>query len=165
MQERIPFGLRVIQFVGGICLLAHLYILLTASISPIWGIVGGFGYLLAYSLFWRAIRVNRSSPLTHAFTPDAPRHLVRGGPYRFIRHPFYAAYSLGWMAGVVGTQSLALLPTLGMLVIYYLAARAEEQKFMASPFREQYLEYQRSTGMFLPVRLLGRFMYTRTRAG
>jgi protein-S-isoprenylcysteine O-methyltransferase Ste14 len=107
-------------------------------------------YLLALGLFWWAIRTN-SCPLSAAFSPDAPQHLVDQGPYRFIRHPFYCSYLLTWTAGVVATRSLWLLPTLAvMLVIYIRAARMEEDKFMRSPLAGPYRRYRSRTGLFLP---------------
>jgi protein-S-isoprenylcysteine O-methyltransferase Ste14 len=108
-------------------------------------------YLAALGLYWWAIRTNSPRPLSAAFSPDTPQHLVERGPYQFIRHPFYCSYLLTWSGGVVATRSLWLLPSLVvMLVIYIWAARAEEDKFMRSPLAGLYRTYRSRTGLFLP---------------
>jgi len=47
-------------------------------------------------------------------------------------------------------QAWLWLTVLAMVVIYYLAARMEEQKFMASSLAEEYTQYRYRTGMFIP---------------
>src|SRR5262249_51378025 len=50
--------------------------------------VGVTGHALATLLFWSAIRACGATPLTAIFEADLPTHLVCGGPYRWVRHPF-----------------------------------------------------------------------------
>ncbi len=103
------------------------------------------------ALFWSAIRANRTRPLSFAFSEDEPRHLVNTGPYRWIRHPFYSAYLLAWLAVPVATlQPLMLVPLLAMGAIYVSAARVEEQKFAASALAAAYARYRDATGAFMP---------------
>jgi protein-S-isoprenylcysteine O-methyltransferase Ste14 len=114
-------------------------------------------YVCSAGLFWWAIRTSLGKPLSAAFSPDAPVHLVRTGPYRFIRHPLYTSYVLTWAAGCVVTAQWWLLPTaVMMLVIYFVASSAEEEKFLRSPLGGDYQQYRRRTGRFLPnvVKLL-----------
>ena len=114
-------------------------------------LVAGCFYVCALALFWWAIRTNSPRPLSASFSPDTPQHLVERGPYRLIRHPLYSSYLLTWTAGVVATGRLWLLPSLAvMLVIYFRAAREEEQKFVRSPLGGSYQQYQSRTGQFLP---------------
>ena len=108
-------------------------------------------YATALALFWWSLQTNSRYPLSASFSPDTPRHVVEDGPYRFIRHPFYCSYLLTWSAGVIATGSIWLLPTVVVMsVIYFRAAREEEQKFMRSPLAETYKRYQARTGQFLP---------------
>ncbi len=108
-------------------------------------------FAAALTLFWWAVRANLERPLTLAFSPDAPRHLVAWGPYRRVRHPFYASYALAWLAGAVAAaEPLLLLPFVVMGALYVQAARLEEAKFAESPLAEAYAAYRARTGMFWP---------------
>jgi protein-S-isoprenylcysteine O-methyltransferase Ste14 len=105
-------------------------------------------------LFFWALRAHGRRPLSAAFSPDEPAHLVDWGPYRFIRHPFYSAYLLTWLAGFVATARFALIPTIVVMFwIYWRAADLEEKKFAASPLAENYRRYSQLTGRFLPAPL------------
>jgi protein-S-isoprenylcysteine O-methyltransferase Ste14 len=76
---------------------------------------------------------------------------MQDGPYRFVRHPFYACYLLTWAAGAIATGRVSLMFTfLTMLVIYASAARMEERKFEGSPLATSYRRYRARTGMFVP---------------
>lgn len=108
-------------------------------------------YALSLSLFWWAIAANRARPLTLAFSPDAPLHLVTAGPYAFIRHPLYVSYALCWIAGTAATGQVLLVPTvLVMGWLYHRAAVKEEGKFAASPLAGEYALYARRTGRYMP---------------
>ncbi|MBA4284509.1 MAG: isoprenylcysteine carboxylmethyltransferase family protein [Xanthomonadaceae bacterium] len=103
------------------------------------------------ALFWWAIHSNRRQPLSFAFSDDLPEHLVCVGPYRYIRHPFYAAYLISWLITPVATgEPLMTVPLLVMAVIYTVAARLEERKFAASRLAAAYARYRQATGMFWP---------------
>lgn len=110
-----------------------------------------FLYALSLGLFWWSIAVNRPRPLTIAFSPDAPRHLVTAGPYAYIRHPLYLSYMLCWIAGTLATGQMLLIPTVvAMGWLYHRAALAEERKFAASPLGMDYAHYAERTGRYFP---------------
>lgn len=132
------------------------------------GLFGAFGivmFSLSLALYWLAIGVNLSQPLSLAHSDDLPQHLVTIGPYRYLRNPLYSAYLLAWFGGVVasGWLWLWLLPTaLVHLLLYFRAAREEEGKFARSPLAAEHAAYVRQTGMFFPrwsalVAMLARF--------
>jgi methanethiol S-methyltransferase len=76
--------------------------------------------------------------------------LVMRGIYRFIRHPQYTGFmliTLGMICDWVTLPMLIMWPILA--VLYYRLARKEEAD-MQMEFGQQYLEYKRRTGMFLP---------------
>lgn len=82
---------------------------------------------------------------------DAPRHLVTNGAYSRIRHPFYTAFLLAFVAAFVSFPHVATLGLLGyaLAVLNFTAAR-EEGRLSASEFGAQYLRYRAETGRFLP---------------
>ena len=108
-------------------------------------------YAVSLALFWSATITTRRRPLSFAFSPDTPAHLTTDGPYRYIRHPFYAAYLLAWTTTVLLTGSLWLVPTVWLMrYLYYRAIAAEEAKFAASPLAAAYADYCRTTGRLVP---------------
>jgi protein-S-isoprenylcysteine O-methyltransferase Ste14 len=76
--------------------------------------------------------------------------MVTGGIYRYIRHPQYTGFMLVTLGMMMEWATLPLLimwPILG--IIYFRLARRGEKDMLAE-FGEQYEQYRRKTGMFLP---------------
>jgi protein-S-isoprenylcysteine O-methyltransferase Ste14 len=67
-----------------------------------------------------------------------------------IRHPFYVAYSLAWLAAPVATHG-PLVTIVAQIQIgsYVIAARREERQ-LEDRFGEAYRTYKLGTGMVLP---------------
>ncbi len=88
--------------------------------------------------------------LTDTVVTRREHTLVTGGPYRYVRHPFYDAAALfvfgisllaaNWFFFVVGVAGLCLL---------VLRTRTEEGYLLAR-FGESYQAYRDRTGRFLP---------------
>lgn len=107
--------------------------------------------IVAAGLFNWARKATLSNRFTAAFDTDEPKFIVKDGPYRFVRHPFYVSYSLFWF----GSSLVANSPILWLLFIvlisaYVIAALLEEMKFKKSSFADDYALYARRTGFFLP---------------
>jgi protein-S-isoprenylcysteine O-methyltransferase Ste14 len=116
-----------------------------------WRAAGLVLLALAHTLFWSAVVSHGGVRPRVAFATDAPSRLIKSGPYRWVRHPFYLAYTVAWLAGAVLTASAWLLATVFvMFFVYHSAAAAEEAGFLASDLAGEYQEYQRRTGMFIP---------------
>lgn len=145
-------GMKLIKTCGIVFGSLHLVtILATRGIGTLQGVSGAILYFCSLGLFWWAIQTSLSQPLSAAFSPDLPAHLVARGPYRIVRHPLYCSYLMCWLAGWVTTGRLWLAPTVGvMLVLYILAAASEEKKFMRSDLSAAYQEYRARTGLFFP---------------
>jgi len=87
------------------------------------------------------------------FRETAPKlgHLVKGGPYRFCRHPVYLAFIM-MMVGI----DLALGSALGLGLTVVLAApsalyRANvEDRLLRQRFGEEWEEHARHVGFFFP---------------
>lgn len=105
----------------------------------------------ALLLFWWAVAVMRNSPPNIAFTNRAIERLITIGPYRYVRHPFYASYLSFWLAAVVLlTSALAVVAAVLMLVLYALAIRQEEIDIANSDLREEWRQYSSRTGALAP---------------
>jgi len=107
-----------------------------------------FLYILGITLFICTISV---VPRIKFASSGAGGTLIRQGPYAFIRHPFYASYSLIWLGSSLLFNSWALWTTSVILVLFYTySARREEILFLKSDLCEEYTDYQKQAGMFLP---------------
>jgi protein-S-isoprenylcysteine O-methyltransferase Ste14 len=129
----------------------HFFAIARSSAGPLPLFLGAQLLFLSTLLFWRAVHACGSRRLTAIFETDLPLHLVRRGPYRLIRHPFYASYTMFWFAGWIASNSMLALISAGiMLGIYVCAARNEERKFAASGLGTEYEGYRRGVGMMFP---------------
>jgi protein-S-isoprenylcysteine O-methyltransferase Ste14 len=82
---------------------------------------------------------------------DAPEHIVTYGAYRWIRHPFYAAFILAFLSAAVFLPHWVTLGALAYaLVALNLTARREERRLAGSAFGAQYTQYLGRTGRFVP---------------
>jgi protein-S-isoprenylcysteine O-methyltransferase Ste14 len=78
---------------------------------------------------------------------------VTGGLYLFIRHPQYVGLAItGAGAALVWPRFLVLVTLVLMIFMYVLLAEWEEQ-LCVSRFGDDYRDYQRRTGRFLPKRI------------
>ena len=145
-------GMKFITISSGICAIIQLWAIISSRYVPVkWTLVATIIYLGSLSLYWWTISVNRKTPLSAAFSPDLPTHLVQRGPYRVIRHPFYASYLLAWAAAVPASADWRVLATVVFMIgVYVSAARAEERKFSHSTLAGAYHDYRSRTGLLVP---------------
>ncbi len=159
-DQENPLGLRLLKAAFILLSLLQIWVLYgwaeagisfesTADIAQIGG--GIALLLLSKGLFWWARAANRARPLSLAFQSDLPQHLNRQGPYRYIRHPFYTAYLLTFIANYVLTLNpLLILVIVIEAAIYAAAARFEEKKFASTGLSGEYEKFRKEAGMFWP---------------
>ncbi len=88
--------------------------------------------------------------LTDTVVTRAAHTLVTRGPYRWVRHPFYLAAALAFVANSLVTANWFLALTSGITFgLLVLRTRIEEEKLIER-FGEDYKEYMKRTGRFLP---------------
>jgi protein-S-isoprenylcysteine O-methyltransferase Ste14 len=140
-----------------VCGTAQAVAFVIAGDVAVWWRVAGLCVLaVAHLLFWAAVHSHGANRPRVAFAGEIPQRLVCCGPYRWVRHPFYLAYTLGWLAGPVMTASPWLAGTVVvMFLVYRSAAKAEEAAFLLSTLAQDYKDYQHSTGMFIPKLSVG----------
>jgi protein-S-isoprenylcysteine O-methyltransferase Ste14 len=148
--QRSNSKVATLAVAGSVGILMHGYCLWNAQ-GPGFPGLGCVLYLASLFLFWAAWQASRADPLKWAFHPEGHHSFLTSGPYRFVRHPFYASYILAWAAGVVARPSWwTAVPLLGMTFLYVQAAGGEEAHFLHSESAQAYKQYQQSTGMFWP---------------
>lgn len=105
----------------------------------------------SFYLFHSTCSVHKNKKLTAIFSDNLPEHLVTQGPYKKIRHPFYTAYLLNYAGAAIAIFQLwALIVFISLYLLYRYAAFLEENKFDTSRLQQDYREYQKSTGLFIP---------------
>jgi len=88
--------------------------------------------------------------LTDTVITRANATLVRSGPYRWVRHPFYVVAAI-LIAGWALLTANAFLAVAGAVTFALLVLRSRtEERFLVERFGDDYRDYMRSTGAFLP---------------
>jgi protein-S-isoprenylcysteine O-methyltransferase Ste14 len=152
----IPKQMRRLGGLGLVAFIFELVGLVTGS-DTLMQSLGEVLLILSLGLFWKSVASVRGNRLGIAYAAIQPKSVVRNGPYRWVRHPFYSAYMLFWIGGAVASAiPLLIVVPLVMGSFYYFVARAEEQQLLASRFGASYADYMRQTGMFLPAVTLSR---------
>jgi protein-S-isoprenylcysteine O-methyltransferase Ste14 len=102
---------------------------------------------IGYFLFtWSVIARGR-----YAVSWEMPENqrLVTWGPYRYVRHPSYLGYFLMFFGFFFLWPNLfALFPLVA--IPGYVRVTFEEERLLICRFDDEYLEYQRKTGRFIP---------------
>ncbi len=88
--------------------------------------------------------------ITDTVVTRARHELVTGGPYRWVRHPFYVAFALAMVADSLVTANWFLAATGAIAIILItIRTRTEEQKLI-DRFGDQYRHFMERTGRFIP---------------
>lgn len=150
-DRRIPLGMKLISAANLVSIGWFFARIGLYGVVPFWPLPFAL-MIVVLAVFWWTVSATRSRRLTLAFDDDQPAFLYNIGPYRRIRHPFYASYILFWFATSLATFGVAqwLVP-IGMAVVYLAAAWWEERKFAASPLAAAYRAYRKSAPMLLPL--------------
>ena len=113
-------------------------------------------YTASAVLFWWAVSVTRAR-LAACGQGCVSGAVLRDGPYRYVRHPFYLSYNLMWLAGFVATGWWVLaVSAIAMASLYEWFAREEESGFLLSELAAEYREYRRTAGRYWPFPTLHR---------
>jgi protein-S-isoprenylcysteine O-methyltransferase Ste14 len=108
----------------------------------------GLGVAAAGLIIWtfRTLGPN----LTDTVVTRRDATLVTHGPYRWVRHPFYLAFAIAVIANTLVTANafLAIFGTAAFLMI--VARTTIEERKLIERFGNDYRDYMRRTGRFLP---------------
>jgi protein-S-isoprenylcysteine O-methyltransferase Ste14 len=82
---------------------------------------------------------------------DAAVSIVSWGPYKYVRHPFYASFILTQIAAVLAFPHAGTAAGLVYAVLALsLTARREEARLLASKLGQEYRSYGVKTGRLVP---------------
>jgi protein-S-isoprenylcysteine O-methyltransferase Ste14 len=78
------------------------------------------------------------------------KYILKDGLFKYVRHPFYSSLVVITLSFVLTLRSyLPLIGCAALTALLAVEARKEEVELLAL-FGDEYLSYQRKTGMFLP---------------
>ncbi|MBN2611082.1 MAG: isoprenylcysteine carboxylmethyltransferase family protein [Bacteroidales bacterium] len=106
---------------------------------------------LTTSLFWRT-SISLGSNYHGPMKLHTRHELVKTGSYRVIRHAAYLAFSLFHISLFLITNNYILLLSGLIMSIYINHFRIRtEEKLLTERFGQEYAEYKKMTGKYLPV--------------
>ena len=117
---------------------------------PIWlrwiGI--GLGISAGSLLVWTLRNLGKN--LTDTVVTRKEHTLIRRGPYRWVRHPFYSSVTMAIFANSLAAANWFLFVT-GILFFVLIAIRTrKEEQILLKRFGDGYQTYMDTTGRFLP---------------
>jgi len=146
-------------YLVGLGLIPTFFYVLTSKIDsfrlpfPAWLRLLGAGLIFAGDLLftWSHRALGRNwSPLLEIRRGHI---LVTKGPYRFIRHPMYAAiFLIGTGVSLLSANWLVSLSYMLPVISMYLVRVSDEEEMMIEQFGDEYWKYMRRTGRLMPKR-------------
>lgn len=149
----LRFVLVIPPFVAVLLYMIHPPLMSWSSVAipPFLRWIGvGVGTINIPFLYWTLHSLGKN--LTDTVVTRKEHTLITHGPYRWIRHPFYACFFLGWVIGIPLLSAnwfIGLMAFLIFIVIGVIRVRIEEAKLMER-FGDEYRQYRERTGKFLP---------------
>ena len=108
----------------------------------------GAGVVAGSLLIWTMHTLGKN--LTDTVVTRKDHTLVTGGPYRFVRHPFYCAFILAVLANsIVSANWFILLTGVSAWLVIVFRTNKEEENLIAR-FGDEYRSYMEHTGRFFP---------------
>jgi protein-S-isoprenylcysteine O-methyltransferase Ste14 len=106
---------------------------------------------LAGAIVLRAwVMVHFGRRLVDHVAPDQGATLVKEGPFRFVRHPFYLSMCMDTIGGALVISNV-LFFVLGLGLVAIIGYRATiEDRSLADTFGDEFTKYRAQTGAVLP---------------
>jgi protein-S-isoprenylcysteine O-methyltransferase Ste14 len=108
----------------------------------------GIGVCCTFMIYWLFSSIG--SGITPTSATRTEHTLVTRGPYRWVRHPLYTVGSSVFISFGMMADSW-FIAALGVLAFIAMAIRTpKEESNLIEKFGEEYREYMKRTGAFLP---------------
>lgn len=122
-----------------------------AEFVPLGAVLGLILIAVSMALYEWARWSIRGKFFSYAMADDAPRFVHSGGPFAYLRNPFYLSYWIGILAALVAfPDPVTAVTVVVMFFFYQQVARFEERKFSRSPVAAEYSDYKARTGRLFP---------------
>jgi len=80
-----------------------------------------------------------------------PSGVVSTGAFRYVRHPLYLGSIMFYLGLSLATASLFSLVLVVLIFIFYNHIASYEDKLMEDRFHEEYRNYKKKTGKWMPM--------------
>jgi protein-S-isoprenylcysteine O-methyltransferase Ste14 len=156
--EREGKGSFAVRFVGFFALLGFLvlygihpaWMRRIEFALPLWLRWAGFVLGLVSLAFWTWVQIELGKQWSAQLQLREEHHLVTSGPYARIRHPMYTAM-LGWAVSLaLVTANWVFVFMVALTAVMMVSRTPKEEQMMIEQFGDEYREYMRRTGRFLP---------------
>ncbi len=108
----------------------------------------GVGAVAGSLLIWTMHTLGKN--LTDTVVTRKDHELVTGGPYRFVRHPFYCAFILAVLANSTVAANWFILLTGGSAWLVIVFRTNKEEENLIARFGDDYRSYMERTSRFFP---------------
>jgi protein-S-isoprenylcysteine O-methyltransferase Ste14 len=98
--------------------------------------------------FWARVYLGRN--WSSVPTIKEQHQLIRGGPYRLVRHPIYTGILLAMVGTFLANGKIRGALAVVVLYIGWIIKSRMEEEFMVRTFGAEYEEYRRTTGALIP---------------
>lgn len=116
-----------------------------------WMQIIGAGLIVVSLLLFVWVRMALKDMYSGRLQVKVGHTLIKGGPYRIIRHPAYAAYILMCLGIAIGYSSLiGLLGVPSLLIPGFIYRMNVEEKILISEFGDEYVSYSHTTKRLIP---------------
>jgi len=88
--------------------------------------------------------------LTDTVVTRKDHSLIVSGPYRWVRHPFYVACALAFIANGLATANWFIFLTSAAVLVLLIKRTDREEARLIARFGEDYHLYMRRVGRFVP---------------
>jgi protein-S-isoprenylcysteine O-methyltransferase Ste14 len=119
---------------------------------PLWLRWAGVGLGVPGGVLLIAVLRTLGTNLTDTVVTRARHTLVTNGPYRWVRHPFYAAFALAVTADSLVTANWFLALTGAATIGLIVMRTATEERYLIKRYGDVYRDYMARTGRFFPRR-------------
>lgn len=140
--HNIPARMRFLLVLSAIAFVSFVGFAIWQGVSQLIGIVSFMLLLISCLLFWWAVHTTKDKPPAVACAGDTPTVIYTHGPYAYIRHPFYTAYSLAWIAAALAGGPVQWILSAIIVTWYYKVAREEESALLSSNIGDDYVRYR-----------------------
>lgn len=108
-------------------------------------VVGYGGFLLALAVTYWAMAVNPFLATIVRIQDDRGHYVVTAGPYRYVRHPMYAAMVLMWPGIALELGSWwALIPAVAIVIVFVIRTALEDRTLQSElPGYAEYAQHTR----------------------
>lgn len=140
--------MKFLSVLGFLIMVAGILTLIFTWTAVSWSIPAGVIQLCAFALMvWARITLGRRS--FHAKADPTEGGLVTTGPYRYFRHPIYAAVLYFVIGAAIGRPSLITISAVPMVLAGALIRMLCEEKLVVKKYPE-YIEYAKKTKRIIP---------------